>query len=74
MCKPRDLFFGKRNSEHNNDANLIAVKSENVVGGCVDALFQAQIHLIPVLERSQSCSETFLKHYFPAIVSGGYIC
>ena len=30
---------------NSSDVNLMAFKTENMVSGCADALFQAQIHI-----------------------------
>lgn len=78
------LCKNKRSTEHNCGVNLMAVNLIYVVGRCADALFQAQIHLLPdgsptslaklgimalQLERNQSRIWLFEGGYFLLCIS-----
>ncbi len=79
----------KKNTEHNCGLNLMAVNLIYVVGRCADALFQAQIYLLPdssptslaklgimalQLERNQSCSEILCHPIFSFLLMGQSMC
>lgn len=83
------LCRNKRSTEHNCSVNLMAVNLIYVVGRCAEALFQAQIHLLPdssptslakpgimalQLERNQSCSEILCHPIFSFLLMGRWMC